>query len=99
MTPVTRDELKVAIREVMAEMLGISTGQQQTGWVALKDAVIPLGYPSYKAIHKDIASGMFRMGQEIRDRRKPGAKLARLQINLEKAQKRLTEHHANRRAV
>jgi hypothetical protein len=99
MSPVTRDELKAAIREVLGEMLGASVNQTPTGWVALKDAVLPLGYPSYKAIHKDVSSGMFRMGQEIRDRRKPGAKLARLQINLEKAQKRLTEHHANRRAV
>jgi hypothetical protein len=99
MSPVTRDELKAAIREVLSEMLGASVSQTPTGWVALKDAVIPLGYPSYKAIHKDVGAGMFRMGQEIRDRRKPGAKLARLQINLEKAQKRLTEHHANRRAV
>jgi hypothetical protein len=94
-----REELKTIVREVLAEMLGVSAASQQTGWVSLKDAVSPLGYPSYKALHKDVAAGLFRLGQEVRDRRKAGAKLARLQINLERAQKRLMEDAANRRAV
>jgi hypothetical protein len=94
-----RDAIKQIVREVLGELLQASTGTQQTGWVALKDAVAPLGYPSYKALHKDVASGVFRSGKEIRDRRKPGAKMARLQINLDRAQKRLMEDPANRRAV
>jgi hypothetical protein len=94
-----RNEIKQMIIEVLGEMLEASMGRQQAGWVALKDAVDPLGYPSYKALHKDVAAGVFRMGKEIRDRRKPGSKQARLQINLERAQKRLMEDPANRRAV
>jgi hypothetical protein len=95
-----REEVKAIVREVLAEMLGVSAGENQAaGWVSLKDAVAPLGYPSYKALHKDVAAGIFRMGKELRDRRKPGAKVARLQINLERAQKRLMEDPANRRAV
>ncbi len=94
-----RDQVAAIVREVLAEMLGVSASQNQTGWVALKDAVEPLGYPSYKALHKDVAAGLFRMGKEVRDRRKAGAQSARLQINLERAQKRLMEDAANRRAV
>jgi hypothetical protein len=93
------DQIKQAVREVLAEMLGASGTDKQTGWVSLKDAVEPLGYPSYKALHKDVAAGVFRMGKELRDRRKLEAKRARLQINLERAQKRLMEDPANRRAV
>lgn len=100
MSTLDRDELKAMMREVFAEMIGVSVGgQSPTGWVNLKDAVSPLGYPSYKALHKDVVAGLFRMGKEVRDRRKAGAKLARLQINLERAQKRLMEDPANRRAV
>lgn len=95
-----REELKSLIREVLAEMF--TKGSQADGgdrWVSLKDAVEPLGYPTYNALHKAVQSGVFRMGKELRDRRKPGAKLARLQIHLGKAQRRLNEDPSNRRAV
>jgi hypothetical protein len=95
-----RSQIKKIVQEVLAEMLGVS-GQQnlQAGWVALKDAVLPLGYPSYKALHKDVSAGVFRMGKEVRDRRKPGAQKAVLQINIERAQRRLDENPANRRSI
>jgi hypothetical protein len=94
-----RGDLKVLIQEVLAEMLGMSDQKNQAGWVALKDAVPILGYPSYKALHKDVDAGLLRRGTEVRDRRKPGAKLARLQINIELAQRRLGESPANRRSI
>jgi hypothetical protein len=95
-----RSQIKAVIQEVLAEMLGMSDTHTQAGWVSLKDAVSPLGYPSYKALHKDVcADGVFRLGKEVRDRRKPGAKLARLQINIELAQRRLGENPANRRSI
>ncbi|MFM2430626.1 MAG: hypothetical protein RLZZ511_1839 [Cyanobacteriota bacterium] len=101
-----RDELKSLIRELLpealAEVLSPVIGTQVDHgerWVSLKDAVEPLGYPSYNALHKAIQSGVFRLGKELRDRRNPGAKSARLQIHLGKAQKRLSEDPANRRVV
>jgi hypothetical protein len=100
MSTLDRDQLAPIIREILAEMLGFPLAEnQQSGWVALKDAVKPLGYPSYKALHKDVAAGLFRMGKEVRDRRTLGANQAVLQINLDMAQKRLMEDPANRRAV
>ncbi len=93
-----RDQIKQVVREVLAEMLNPPVNAQ-TGWVALKDGVEPLGYPSYKALHKDVVAGLLRMGVELRDRRKPGAKSARLQIHIGRAHKRLGEDAANRRAV
>jgi hypothetical protein len=94
-----RSQLKEIVREVLAEMIAAPSVPNQGGWVALKDAVLPLGYPSYKALHKDVCAGVFRVGKEVRDRRKPGAKQARLQINIEAAQRRLGEAPANRRSI
>ena len=95
------DDVRAIVREELQKIFaGLTTSQATTDrWVAFKDAVEPLGYPSYGALHKDVASGVFRMSKEIRDRRKPGAKIARLQINIQRAQKRLLEDPANRRAV
>jgi hypothetical protein len=101
MSPDVRAEVEEIVRDVLVKLLTAASAPavSQGGWVSLKDAVVPLGYPSYKALHKDVAVGLFRLGKEIRDRRKPGAKVPRLQINIEKAQKRLSESQENRRSV
>ena len=94
------DEVRAIVREELQRIfVGSTEPTAPDRWVSLKDAVVSLGYPSYGAIHKDVRAGVFRMGKEIRDRRKPGAKQARLQINVQRAQKRLLEDPANRRAV
>jgi hypothetical protein len=95
------DDIRAIVREEIQRIFSAVVSEPTTPdrWVALKAAVEPLGYPSYAAIHKDVQAGVFRMGKEIRDRRKPGAKIARLQINVQRAQKRLLEDSATRRAV
>lgn len=98
------EDIRAIVREEFIKILstlGSATleSAKPDRWVALKEAVEPLGYPSYPALHKDVQAGVFRMGKEVRDRRKPGAKIARLQINLPRAHKRLSEDPANRRVV
>lgn len=95
------DDIRAIVREEIQRIFSAVASEPTTPdrWVSLKDAVETLGYPSYSAIHKDVQAGVFRMGKEIRDRRKPGAKIAKLQINVQRAQKRLLEDPANRRAV
>jgi hypothetical protein len=94
------DEVRAIVREELQRIFAGSTeAATPDRWVNLTDAVEPLGYPSYGALHKDVRAGVFRMGKEIRDRRKPGAKMAKLQINVQRAQKRLLEDPATRRAV
>ena len=97
----THDEVRQILREELLKVLAsVATDPTPPDrWVALKDAVEPLGYPSYGALHKDVRAGVFRLGKEVRDRRKSGANAARLQINIQRAQKRLLEDPANRRAV
>lgn len=93
-----KSELKALIREVLIEMLQLAP-VEQSQWVDLTRAWQPLGYPSYDALYKDVQRGLFRQGKEVCDRRKPGAKIARLQIDLAAARKRLQEDPSKRRGV
>lgn len=89
-------ELKV--RQVLAEMLGVST-QAEPSVLSLKDAVIALGYQSTRQLYKDIDVGLLRVGIEVEDRRRPGAKKARYFINLPATRKRLAHPPQKRRGV
>lgn len=95
MSASSRSEIKELMRELMPEVLIELLGgvQQNTSdqWIDLEDAWEKLGYPSYNALYKTVQSGLFREGKEVRDRRKPGAKLAKWQINVALANKRLTQ--------
>lgn len=98
-----REEVKSIVREVVLEILAsVLTGSQpenSEGWVDVHKAWESLGYPSYNALSKAIQSGLLREGKEIRDRRKPGARIARWQVNLAAAQKRLLQDPSKRRGV
>ena len=98
-----RDLIRQIVRETIAEMFSpiVNTSQAEPDqqWQNLKSAWEPLGYPSYSALYKDVRSGLFRQGKELCDRRKPGAKIARLQIDLIAARRRLRENPAKRRGV
>lgn len=97
-----REEMKSLIREVLAEMLGPVIGNQAEPterWVSLRQAWKPLGYPSYDALYADVQSGLLRLGKEVRDRRKPGAKIARYQIDVVAVSQRLKQDPAMRRSV
>jgi hypothetical protein len=96
----TDDELEARMRRLLAEILGPLLGSQPEPteqWVSIKAAVKPLGYSSYDALYAAIQGGLFRQGKEIRDRRKPGAKISRIQVNLVAAQKRLNQAQDTRR--
>jgi hypothetical protein len=95
---VDRRELKQLVREVLIELL-LEPQPESSDWVDLPKAWQPLGYPSYDALYKDVQRGLFRQGKEVCDRRKPGAKLAKLQINLTAARKRLMEDPSKRRGL
>lgn len=91
MTAPSRAELKELIREVLSEIFGGVKADTSDQWVDLDKAWERLGFPSYNACYKAVQSGLLREGKEIRDRRKPNAKHARWQINIELAGKRLMQ--------
>jgi hypothetical protein len=98
----SHDEIEAIVRRVVTEMFAPIVGNQPEPteqWVSLRQAWQPLGYPSYDALYSDVHSGLFRQGKEVCDRRKPGAKIAKHQIDIVAARKRLKENPAMRRAV
>jgi hypothetical protein len=98
----SREEIKTIVREVLAEIF-VSASQPQPQpaeeWVDLRSAWKTLGYPSYNSLYKAVQSGLLREGKEVCDRRLPGAKIARWQIDLVATRKRLRETGGNRRTV
>lgn len=101
MTPEeVRQIARSEILKLLSEMTAAaSTPQTDSQWIGLKKAWKPLGYPSYDALYKDVEAGLFRSGKELCDRRKPGAKIARWQIDLVAARKRLAEDPSKRRRI
>jgi hypothetical protein len=98
-----REEIKEIVRKVMIEMfvpvLNLEQADPGEDWVDLRNAWKPLGYPSYSALYKAVQSGLLREGKELCDRRKPGAQIARWQVDLIAARKRLRQDSSKRRAV
>jgi hypothetical protein len=97
------DEIEAIVRKVVAEMFAPLLGNQPEPteqWMSLRQAWKILGYPSYDALYGDVHNNvLFREGKEVCDRRKPGAKIARLQIDIVAARKRLKQDPSMRRAV
>jgi hypothetical protein len=98
---ISSSQLKQTIREVLAEMLGITnTPQPQTQpnreWYDTDPAYQLLGLKDAEQLREAVRSGLFRVGHEVRDRRKPQSKLPRYQFHIEKCNKRLSERPERR---
>jgi hypothetical protein len=100
---VNREEIKGIVREVLLEMvapfINLEQPEPKERWMDLKDAWEPLGYPSYNALYRAVQAGLLREGKEVCDRRKPGAMIARWQVDIVAARKRLLEDPSRRRGV
>lgn len=97
---VSEQQLKQVVREILAEMLGVGIEQAPASnrqWYDTNSAYTLLGLDSAEQLREAVRSGLLRVGQEVRDRRKPQAKLPRYQFHLEKCQKRLSEKPERRR--
>ena len=92
--------LKQAVREVLAEMLGVqATAQEQRQWYDTDPAYELLGLDDPEQLRDAVRSGLLRIGHEVRDRRKPRAKLPRYQFHLEKCHRRLLEKPEKRKTI
>jgi hypothetical protein len=100
---IPESQLKAAVREVLAEMLGVGnsppadTSRRQ--WYDTDPAYELLGLDTAEQLRDAVRSGLFRIGHEVRDRRKPNARLPRYQFHIEKCQKRLSERPEKRWSV
>lgn len=87
---IPESQLREAIREILAEMLGINGGSERQ-FYPTSQATKKLGYDHPDQLLGAISSGLFRIGKEVQDRRKPNAQKARYYFDLEKCRKRLAE--------
>lgn len=89
---IPESQLKEAIKQALAEMLGVQP-QQPTKRKAYptSKAYEILGYDSPGQLYDAVESGLLRLGKEVQDRRKPQAVNARYYFDIEACQKRLAE--------
>lgn len=87
---IPESQLREAVREILSEMLGVNSVSDRQ-FYPTSQAVKKLGYDNPDQLLAAISSGLFRIGKEVQDRRKPNAQKARYYFDLEKCKKRLTE--------
>jgi hypothetical protein len=96
---IPESQLKQAVREVLAEMLGVNnsgSASSQRQWYDTDPAYELLDLDNAEQLREAVRSGLLRVGHEVRDRRKPNARLPRYQFHLDKCRKRLSERPEKR---
>ncbi len=84
--------IKATVREVLAEMLGVQPQpQSQRQWFDSDPTYKLLDLDAAEQLREMVRSGLLRVGFEVRDRRKPQAKLPRYQFHLDKCRARLNQ--------
>lgn len=85
----SKNQLRQAVREILAEMLGVDVEGNQRKVYPTSKAFKLLGYDRAEQLRDAVASGLLRLGKEVEDRRQPTAKLPRYYFDIERCQKRL----------
>jgi hypothetical protein len=86
------------LRELLASFVALLAGDSSASdWVDAKEACRRLGYPSTKVLYENISSGLLRLGNEVRDRRKLGRQKPRYQFHIPSCEKRLNSDPSKRR--
>jgi len=89
---IPESEIRAAVREILAEMLGVQPQQPTTRRAyPTSQAYKLLGYDSAGQLYDAVESGLLRIGKEVQDRRKPQAVNCRYYFDIEACQKRLAE--------
>jgi hypothetical protein len=94
---IPKSQLKEAVREVLAEILGVQSQEQTKQWYDIAEAYIFLDLKSAKQLREMIRSGLLRIGYEVRDRRSPNSQVARYQVHIQKSLERLQKPPEKRR--
>ncbi len=98
---ISESQLKEAVRAVLSEMLGLGITSQvpvTRQWFDTDPAYQLLGLKDAEQLREAVRSGLLRVGHEVRDRRKPQARLPRYQFHIDKCQQRLSARPERRRA-
>ena len=102
MTPEQEAMVRSIVRSELRRLIGGADDDSNSQWLDTNEAYRKLGYPTAKSLRQDVDSGLLRLSdgsheREVRDRRKPGAKIARFQFHIANCQRRLNEASDRRR--
>lgn len=87
---IPESQLKNAIKEILAEMLGVqSTPRPQCQWQDTDPAFELLGLNSAEQLRNMVRDGLLRIGDEVRDVRSPSSQIPRYQFHVERCETRL----------
>lgn len=96
---IPESQLRAAVKAILAEMLSLNDTPKQSNsrqWYDTNPAYELLGLDTAEQLRDAVRSGLLRVGHEVRDRRKPNARLPRYQFHIEQCQKRLSERPEKR---
>ncbi len=89
---IPKSQLKALIKEILAEMLGVSLEQQSVRqWYDTDPAFMHLGLDSPEQLRDMVRNGLLRIGSEVRDIRATGSEKPRYQFHIAKCEARLAE--------
>jgi hypothetical protein len=86
---IPESQLRDAIKEILAEMLGVVPTTAHRQWHDTDQAYSLLGLSSSEQLREMVRNGILRIGHEVRDVRSPNSQIARYQFHLEKCEARL----------
>jgi len=89
MTPEDKRELRLIIREEVANVVAQLTETYQPQYAPTKKAMELLGYSHVQTLYSAVNRGLFRIGKEVQDRRHPGAVNANYYFDIEACKRRL----------
>ena len=91
--------IEAVVRRELKKLFAHLIQQEPEEWVDANEAAKLLGFPSSKGLYEAIASGLFRQGKEVRDRRLPGRKKPRYQFHVPSCNKRLDQQPEKRKVI
>jgi hypothetical protein len=100
---IPESQLKSWLAEALlgvAEQLGAKPQVRSQGrreWIDTAEAATLLGYDDPRQLRQAVHTGLFRLGIEVRDKRKPNAHKPRWQFHIELRHKRLKEKPEKRK--
>ncbi|MBN3875268.1 hypothetical protein [Nostoc sp. JL23] len=95
---IPESQLRDAIKEILAEMLGVNaTAQPNRQWYDTDPAYCHLGLDSAEQLREMVRNGLLRIGIEVRDVRSPSSQIPRYQFHIEKCEARLLQSPEKRR--
>lgn len=96
---IPEQEIRSLVRDELSKLLGLDLNPRavERRYYPTETAWRELGYESKRSLYNAVASGLLRVGHEVQDRRKPGAKYSTYYFDIEKCAQRLSERPERRK--